>query len=70
MVKKRADLLRIILLLVIVLLALGLIFYRLHRINDYEEKEYLFENFRVIENKEELIIYDKAGEPIFIIEKD
>jgi len=33
------------------------------------KEEYLFENFRVTEDKKELIIYDKTGEKIFIIEK-
>ena len=32
-------------------------------------KEYFFRNFRIVENKEELSIYEKGGEAILIIDK-
>jgi len=36
--------------------------------NDFE-KEWNFENFRITEDKKELIIHDRSGEEILIIEK-
>jgi len=37
--------------------------------SDNLEKEYSFENFRIAESKKELVISDRTGEKILIIDK-